>query len=235
MSRHSRVVFAALPVIFLLSPARALADWQHLGAVTHVEILADGVELQAGSAAVRVTAVTNSTIRLRLAPQGIFPSDFSWAVVPSSVASPRVTVQQTSRIIEFSTSEIKVRIAKSPLRIAVLDRSDHVLCEDAPEHGMAWNGSEVRVWKTMPADESYFGLGDKSGGFNRRNQAFTMWNTDAFGWGESTDPLYKSIPFFLGLRHGAAYGIFLDNTYRSSFDFGKSPPRTIPSAQKGES
>src|SRR4029077_4630070 len=36
-----------------------------------------------------------------------------------------------------------------------------------------------------------------------------------------TDPLYKSIPFFLGVRNGAAYGIFLDNTDRSTFDFGK--------------
>src|SRR2546422_6429258 len=48
-----------------------------------------------------------------------------------------------------------------------------------------------------------------------------MWNTDAVGWRESTDPLYKTIPFFLALLHGAAYGIFFDNTYRSSFDFGK--------------
>jgi alpha-glucosidase len=48
-----------------------------------------------------------------------------------------------------------------------------------------------------------------------------MWNTDAWGWQESTDPLYKDIPFFLATRHGAAYGIFLDNTFRSGFDFGK--------------
>ena len=48
-----------------------------------------------------------------------------------------------------------------------------------------------------------------------------MWNTDAFGWQESTDPLYKDIPFFIATRQGAAYGLFLDNTYRTSFDFGK--------------
>src|SRR5207237_8223925 len=41
------------------------------------------------------------------------------------------------------------------------------------------------------------------------------------GWQESTDPLYKTIPFFMGLRKGIAYGVFFDNTYRSSFDFGK--------------
>ena len=48
-----------------------------------------------------------------------------------------------------------------------------------------------------------------------------MRNTDAYSWGTGTDPLYKTIPFFMGVRKGKAYGIFLDNTYRSSFEFGK--------------
>jgi len=60
-----------------------------------------------------------------------------------------------------------------------------------------------------------------------------MWNMDMFGWQESTDPLYKSIPFFLGVRHGAAYGIFFDNTYRSSFDFGKESRDTYSFGAEG--
>ncbi len=40
---------------------------------------------------------------------------------------------------------------------------------------------------------------------NRRNRSFTMWNTDAYGWQESTDPLYKTFPFWIGLRKGVAY------------------------------
>jgi alpha-glucosidase len=76
----------------------------------------------------------------------------------------------------------------------------------------------------MPIDENYYGLGDKAGPMNRRNRAFTNWNTDEFGWQESTDPLYKTIPFFIGLRKGLAYGVFFDNTYRSVFDFGKESP-----------
>src|SRR5207249_2162206 len=56
---------------------------------------------------------------------------------------------------------------------------------------------------------------------DHRNQSFSMWNTDAYGWQESTDPLYKTIPFLMAVRGGAAYGVFLDNTYRSNFDFGK--------------
>ena len=34
-------------------------------------------------------------------------------------------------------------------------------------------------------------------------------------------PCTKTFRFFLAMRSGLAYGIFLDNTYRSSFDFGK--------------
>ena len=32
--------------------------------------------------------------------------------------------------------------------------------------------------------------------------------------------MYETVPFFIGLRKGSAYGIFFDNTYRSSFDLG---------------
>jgi alpha-glucosidase len=72
----------------------------------------------------------------------------------------------------------------------------------------------------MPENEHYFGLGDKTGPLDRRSEAFTLWNTDA-GFQESTDPIYKSIPFFLSLRAGRSYGLLLDNTWRSGFDFGK--------------
>jgi alpha-glucosidase len=49
-----------------------------------------------------------------------------------------------------------------------------------------------------------------------------MWNTDAFGWQESTDPIYKCIPFFLDMNQGRTLGVFLDNTWRTNFDFGRA-------------
>jgi alpha-glucosidase len=105
--------------------------------------------------------------------------------------------------------------------VIFLNQAGEIILQDHPRYPVAWNGKEFRVWKSMPEDEHYFGLGEKPGPLDHRNQAFTNWNTDAYGWQESTDPLYDSIPFFLGFRGGAAYGVFLDNTYRTSFDFGK--------------
>ena len=102
---------------------------------------------------------------------------------------------------------------------------------------MAWlpgeHGTRVRVWKSMPEDEHYYGLGDKAGPLDRRGRAFAMWNRDAYSWQGHTDPLYKSIPFFIGLRGGIAYGVFFDNTHRSSFDFGKESDGVLSFGAEG--
>ncbi|PYV13982.1 MAG: alpha-glucosidase, partial [Acidobacteria bacterium] len=108
-----------------------------------------------------------------------------------------------------------------------------MLAEDDARHPIAFNGSEFRVWKTMPEDEHYYGLGDKAGPVDHRGFSYTMWNTDAYGWEEGTDPLYKDIPFFLALRKGRSYGIFLDNTWRSQFDFGHAHPDTYSFGAEG--
>src|SRR5438270_11350657 len=57
--------------------------WQHMGAVQHVEKLQDGVEVSAGNAKVRVTVFREGVIRVRVATQGNFPKDSSWAVIES--------------------------------------------------------------------------------------------------------------------------------------------------------
>jgi alpha-glucosidase len=213
--------------------APALAEgWQHIGTVHHVEKLPDGVELSAGNAKVRITAFRDGVIRVRVAPQGAFPKDYSWAVIETSEVPP-VRVEDTKDDVRLLTGSVNVIIHKSPLLISFSDSQGRVVLEDEPTLPMASNGRRIRIWKKMPVDESYFGLGDKAGPMNRRGRSFTNWNTDAFGWGESTDPLYKTIPFFVGIRKGSAYGIFFDNTHRSSFDFGKESPDYLSFGAEG--
>jgi len=194
--------------------------WQHLGKVQRVERLKDGVELTSGSARVRVTVFRDGVFRVRLAPNGTFPKDFSWAVIESP-EPPAVKLEENQKEIRIAAGSAVAVVQQSPLLINFSDAVGNVVLADEPGLPMAWNGKRVHVWKKMPADENYFGLGDKAGPMNRRNRAFTNWNTDEFGWQESTDPLYKTIPFFIGLRNGMAYGLFFDNPYRSVFDFGK--------------
>ena len=191
--------------------------------VTSFQADPHGVTLKTTAGDVAIIAVTDHVVRVRQASA----KDFSWAVVPgASTPTGNVTVTDEGGAIVAATSAVRVRIEKAPLRLAFLDAAGHVISEDALRRGPAGAASfgpgGFRVEKAMPEDEHYYGLGDKAGPLDRRDMAFTNWNTDAYAWQESTDPLYKTIPFFIALRKGRAHGIFVDNTWRSWFDFGKT-------------
>jgi len=192
-----------------------------LGAVSGSESLRDGIQLQAGPAVIRITALRSDIVRVRVSPNSILPEDASWAVL-SDARSKSIDVQasQDAGSVGFRTAALDVRVERDPLRIVIRDLEGNVLSSDAAGRPAKFQAGGFSVYKQMPAAEHYFGLGDKTGAFDRREQAYTLWNTDV-GPQESTDPLYKSIPFFLAINGTRSYGIFLDNTWRTWFDFGK--------------
>ena len=207
-------VFFLIPVLAICQTATSIGD------VTGVREIAGGYEFTAGKAKVRVTAEGNSSVRVRVAPEGEFSRQPSWAVTGTPSGAP-ARLKHGADFDEIAMAGGAVRVMKKPLRLVFLDDAGKIVSEDDPRAPMMFLNGGFRVTKKMPEDEMYSGLGDKTS-LNLRNQAFTLWNTDAFGWQESTDPLYKAIPFFMALRHGRAYGIFLDNTWRTWFDFGKT-------------
>jgi alpha-glucosidase len=218
-TRVRQASFALL--IFLLYCSQAHAQgWHHIASVQRVEKISDGVELSDGAAKVRITAINEGVMRVRVATNGAFATDTSWAVIQTPQPLS-LQVEETATEVRLSTPSVHAIVQKSPLLIAFTDASGRTLLADEPSLPMAWDNQRIRVWKSMPSDENYYGLGDKTGPMNRRNRSFNNWNTDEFGFSESSDPIYKTIPFFMGLRHGSAYGVFFDNTYRSNFDFGK--------------
>ena len=153
---------------------------------------------------------------------GQLPEDASWAVLPASRdAAVPVTAQSNSSSVGFKTAKLQVTLHKDPLELTVTDLQGQVITADLPGRPIEFHGSAFRVYRKSPADEHYFGLGDKPGPLDRRNEAFVDWNTDAFGWQSTTDPIYKSVPFFITYRKGLAAATFLDNTWRASFDFNK--------------
>jgi alpha-glucosidase len=223
MRKFARPARIALLLCVLGSRTVLGQGWQHIGKVQRVEKLKDGVEVTAGTAKVRITLFRDGIFRVRLAPAGIFPKDFSWAVIEEPQLTA-VRIEENPKEIRIAAGQVVATVRKAPLLITFSDAAGNPYLADEPSLPMAWNGKRVHVWKKMPADENYYGLGDKAGPMNRRNRSFTNWNTDEYGWQESSDPLYKTIPFFIGLRKGTAYGVFFDSTYRSTFDFGKESP-----------
>jgi alpha-glucosidase len=192
-----------------------------VGKITHSAARNNGLEVKSGPIVLLVTALRDDILRVRIA-NGSLPEDASWAVLPQSrISSVPVTQEQDGESIGFQTKALRVRVNRATSQLRITDLSGNVIEEDDPNRPIEFHGTAFRVYKTMPAEEHYFGLGDKPGPLDRRGGAYSMWNTDWFNFQESTDTIYKSIPFFLSLFRGRASGTLFDNHWRSNFDFGK--------------
>lgn len=185
--------------------------------------LPNGVEIRCGTLSEQITALRDDVLRIRAWRGDTEPEDASWAVLATARhAAVPVTADNTADHFGFRTHALIVAVDAHTLMITVRDPAGEILQQDALP--LRFDGDSFRIYKAMPRDEHFFGLGDKTGPLDRRNEAFTLWNTDAYRFQESTDPLYKSIPYFMAFRAGRAMGVLFDNTWRTSFDFGKVLP-----------
>ncbi len=110
----------------------------------------------------RVTVFREGIVRVRVAPQGTFPKDFSWAVIEPPEAST-VKIEESNQDVRIVTSRVVVLIEKSPILISFIDPFGNAVLADEPALPMAWDGSRIHAWKRMPADEGYYGLEIKPG------------------------------------------------------------------------
>jgi alpha-glucosidase len=179
--------------------------------------LANGIEAANATATMRVTALTDNILRVRIARGGAFPEDASWAV-PHDIRMRSAPVRAAAD--GFTTGALVVHVDPVTLGLMVTDLQGKTIVADAPD-ALRFDGRGFRLRKVLPIDQHIFALGDKTGALDRRGGTFVDWNTDAFGFAPWTDPIYKSIPFYIGSDSGGrAYGLFLDNSWRSTFDFG---------------
>lgn len=177
------------------------------------------VRVQQGGETLEVTALRDDAIRVRMWQGGAEPEDASWAILPEALHS---RAKVTTEAAGFSTGKLHVAIGPD-FALTVTDNAGQVLQQDAEP--AVRHGTSFRVYKRRTTDDHFFGLGDKPGPLDRSGEAFVLWNTDRFGWQESSDPIYKSIPFFLTMRQGRTLGVFFNNSYRSFFDFGRENDR----------
>ncbi|MFZ5841724.1 MAG: glycoside hydrolase family 31 protein [Pseudomonadota bacterium] len=217
---------ASLFLFSLLASAVAQAGWQSLGPNPTVTVRPDGLALTDGKTSVLITAASPDIFRVRYAPVAVLPADRSFAVVTPKPEPVTVQVRRHEGYSELDTGRLKARIEHAPFAIEFLAVDGRSLDRDDKARGTAHADGAVRVWKRLRDDEHVYGFGEKTGRLNKRGWNLggyhtVMWNSDTFAYDSSTDPLYVSVPFFMVLRQGLAHGIFLDNSFRSSFDVGR--------------
>lgn len=207
------------------SPVNA-AGWTTLGDMPAPTWDGKSLRFQSGQGTLVITPLSDDVIRVRFTSGQSFGRDHSYAVVNRDLGTPTVKTDIQSAATVLTTASLKVTVQHSPLRISFANTSGDILDADDPVRGLSLAGTQFRIAKQLHDDEHVYGFGEKCGRLDKRGWQlggynYVMWNSDTPAYDSSTDPLYVSIPFFMVTRRGQAHGIFLDNTWRSSFDIGR--------------
>ncbi len=186
---------------------------------------ANAWKAQAQNAFVKIQFYSPTVAQVRYAHTDKWDDIPSVAVVAQPMPGLKVDMKDAADAVTFTTDSMQVVVTKQPLRIRMLTKKGIVVNEDEPAFGCAWVGEEVGVYKKLQNGERFIGLGEKTGNLDRKGEGFTNWNTDAFGYGAGQDPIYQSHPFYIGIHDGVVYGLFMDNTHKSHYNFGASNDR----------
>jgi len=218
--------FALFPLLFLFSVQQSFSQYnpvKAVGSIVSVQVDQQQVKLKTGNAFAEITVYTPSVIRVRIDNKPFQP-DFSYAVV-GKVLPVKVSINQNDNEINIVTDSLKAVIQKKQFAIAFYTPKGELINEDEQGLTTSWVGQSVTTYKKMQDGEHFIGLGEKTGNLDRKGQGYTNWNSDVYGYSIAQDPLYSTIPFYIGIHHQVNYGIFLDNTYQTDFNFGASNNR----------
>ena len=182
-----------------------------------------GLELKTNSEHIEVIIYSPSIIRTRITRMEGY-DEFDHAVVLQP-ALFQFKQKETEQSIFVTTDLIELEIQKDPVRFIFRNLNGDVINQDESGLGISWIGEQGTVYKKLQHGERFIGLGEKTGPLDRRGYGYQNWNTDHFEYGVDTDPIYCSIPFYIGAHHNLSYGIYLNNTYKTHFNFGASNNR----------
>ena len=196
---------------------------QRLGDLISYQKTDTGIVASTTHGKFRVNYYSPFIFRISITQEDFF-DEFSYSVIAREAAS-QFTLDEAEGGITLTTSAMKLVITKHPVRFRLTDLNGEIINEDDAGLGTAWVGEQVTTYKKIQEGERFIGLGEKTGGLDRKGSAYQNWNSDAFAYGSGADPLYCSTPFYMGIHHHQMYGIFFDNTHKSFFNFGASNNR----------
>ncbi|MBK7653612.1 MAG: glycoside hydrolase family 31 protein [Flammeovirgaceae bacterium] len=179
-----------------------------------------------------VSVYSASTFRITITNQKQF-EDFSYSVIGNPKSTSLEIFDSVDSLL-LKTPTTQLLVTKNPVSISFQTIDGRILNEDDPL-GTSWIGEQVTTYKKIQPGERFIGLGEKTGPLDRQGNAYVNWNSDAYAYNKGTDPLYCSMPFYMGIHNGLCYGIFFDNTHKAHFNFGASNNRFSSfSADAGE-
>jgi alpha-glucosidase len=194
-----------------------------LGDVVFVEKTSQGVLLGVGEEKFRADVICADVLRLKISQSGHFDESPTFAAsfrMPEP--PPPFTVTEDEASITLATDRMSLVITRRPFMLAAYRSDGTVIFEDHHDQSGSLgyrrlNDTFVVMRRIAPHDAMY-GLGQKTGAFDRRGRKWILWNTDVLspdairsqrlddadhknnGSRTSFDPYYTSIPFFYHCR-----------------------------------
>jgi alpha-glucosidase len=212
-------LLALLCLTYLYSYAQPARLSEQAGNVVKTTAITGGYEFELTNGFARITAYNATTVRVRISKQRLL-TDASFAIDDLSSKGTLINPNNSGSQRWYTTDSIRLQVETTPFRIRFYNAKQQLLNADEPSLGVSWFGNQVSCYKQLFANEKFLGLGEKTGGLNRRGNFYQHWNSDVPGYANNADPLYSTIPFFIGLHNQLMYGIFFDNTHKSYFNFG---------------
>jgi len=222
-------------------------DFAPLGCVDWIERTERGLLLGVGEEKARVDVLLADVVRLKISQGGVFDESPTFAACFEMPARVAFEVEDSPEEVVLRTSRVRLRISKKPFAMDAYREDGSVIFEDErDEEGNARGYLQLNdafaVTRKMASDDAIYGLGEKTGAFDRRGQNYVLWNTDILhpdvlainhlyeadgtldGKSPNFDPYYTSIPLFyhaVTSADGATKiaGFFVDNGYKGNFEF----------------
>ncbi len=133
-------------------------------------------------------------------------------------------LREDEETLRFSLSGVDFTVEKKNFRISARNEKGLLY---ADRSGLAYNfagelgDGSVHYTRREPG-EKIFGLGDKSGPVNKAGRSYTLAAVDSMGFrAESSDPLYKQIPFYICENSAGSYGLYYDSYANGRVNFGQ--------------
>ncbi|HMJ47831.1 MAG TPA: glycoside hydrolase family 31 protein [Ferruginibacter sp.] len=192
---------------------------EQAGPVKNSFKIPNGIAFEISNGYATITVYSPTAVRVRVAKQKPL-HDFSYAIDDLSSTNNFINSTTEGDNIVLTTDSLKVIINTKHFRVSFYNVKGDLLNADDDALGISWWGNQVINYKKLHRDEKFIGLGEKTGGINRRGQFYRNWNSDVPAYALNQDPLYATIPFFIGVHDKVCYGIFFDNSHHSYFNFG---------------
>jgi alpha-glucosidase len=159
-----------------------------------------------------VTVLTPRIVRVELTPTG---QEAAPSYVADRERGPTPFEVVDGNPLRIVTTDLRVEVATTPLRIALLDSHDNWLLREPVDAGMSTESGRLRASFVFAGEQHFYGLGQGGAAFDRLGVTRQLWNTH-IGHGPGSD---MGVPVLVSSR---GYALFFDNPGDAVISVGRS-------------